>query len=185
VRYIGLAMAMPTAANPASLQSALWASPVSWIVLSAACVGLDRLSGPTIQFPIVYLLPVSLAAWHGSRRWGIALAVLLPLCRLAFRAVWEPPWTVTESAINAGIRIAVFVTFAWLIDRTARQMHDLRRAQLMEGLLGVCTVCRRIRNERAGTWQRLEAYVATRPADLRREVCPDCRQESQQLLDRR
>jgi hypothetical protein len=178
-------MASVTAADSATSGSAFWASPISWIVLSAACAVIDYLSGPTIQFPAVYLLPVSLAAWRGSRRWGIALAVLLPLCRLAFRAVWEPPWTLAESSINAGIRIGVFVTFAWLIDRTARQMHELRRARLLEGLLGVCAVCKKIRDERTGTWQPLDAYVATRPTELRREVCPDCRQDSHQVLDRR
>jgi hypothetical protein len=35
--------------------------PFLWIALSAACPAIDYSFGPIIQFPIVYLVPVTLA----------------------------------------------------------------------------------------------------------------------------
>jgi hypothetical protein len=159
--------------------------PLHWIVLSAICVAVDYAAGPTIQFPLVYLAPVSIAAWYGGRAWGLALACLLPLIRLALRAVWEPPWSLLESSINAAIRIVVFASFAWLIDRTARQMRELRHMRLLEGMLGVCGVCKKIRDDRRGEWQPLDQYVAQHPGEFNADVCPDCAAHARDLFDRR
>lgn len=159
--------------------------PAGWLALSLLCLAIDYRTGPVIQFPLVYLAPISLASWFGGRIWGLALAVILPLCRLYFRTVWDPPWTLLESSINAAIRITVFATFAWLIDRTARQMRELERTRLLEAMVGVCSVCKNIRDRRSNAWQPLEAYVNTHPDDFRPDVCPDCRKQVQDVFDRR
>lgn len=159
--------------------------PVYWVAFSLICVAIDYKIGPFIQFPIVYLAPISLASWYGGRSWGLALALILPLFRLSFRTMWDPPWTLLESSINAAIRITVFASFAWLIDRTARQMRELRHMQLLEGMLGVCGVCKKIRDERAGAWQPLDVYVAGHPDEFRRDVCPDCTKQIRDVFDRR
>ncbi len=159
--------------------------PVYWLTFSLLCVVIDYLSGPVIQFPIVYLAPISLAAWYGGRSWGLTLAFVLPLFRLAFRAIWDPPWTLLESSINATIRITVFASFAWLIDRTARQMRDLRHMHVLEAMLGVCSLCKKIRDRRADAWQPLDAYVAGHPDEFRPDVCPDCKKQTSDVFDRR
>lgn len=159
--------------------------PIYWVTFSLICVAIDYKTGPFIQFPLVYLAPISLASWYGGRGWGLALALILPLFRLAFRTIWDPPWTLLESSINAAIRITVFASFAWLIDRTARQMRELRRMQLLEGMLGVCRVCKKIRDQRAGAWQPLDAYVAGHPDEFRPDVCPDCTKQIHDVFDRR
>lgn len=160
-------------------------SPVSWILLSAVCVAVDYYSGPYIQFPIVYLLPVSLASWHSGRHWGVGLALTLPLFRLAFRTVWDPPWSLTESLINAAIRITTLAAFAWAMDRVSTQMRELRHMQLLEGILGVCANCKRIRERSDGDWQPLDAYVARHPESFARDLCPECEKEAGDLYDRR
>lgn len=159
--------------------------PAYWINLSFVCLMIDYLSGPFIEFPVAYLVPISLASWFGGRRWGTGLAFMLPLCRLYFRMVWDPPWTVLESSINAAIRISVFGSFAWLIDRTARQMRELRHMRLLEGMLGVCSVCKSIRDERGDAWQSLDSYVRAHPGDFHPEVCPDCARQMRAVFDRR
>ena len=55
-----------------------------WLLLAAAVLVLDYLSGPYIQLPILFALPVGLATWRDGWRWGSATAVMLPLIRLAF-----------------------------------------------------------------------------------------------------
>jgi hypothetical protein len=163
----------------------LWASPAAWVVLSLICVAIDYWTGPAIQFPAAYLLPTSLAAWHGGWRWGIAFAAALPLVRLSFMSVWNVPWTLVEESVNAMIRIGVFALFAWLIGRAAGQMHDLRRTQVLEGLLGVCSVCKSIHNERTDEWQPLDVYAASLPPQARPEVCPRCMRQANDVFDRR
>jgi hypothetical protein len=159
--------------------------PAHWLALSLVCLAIDYSAGPVIEFPVVYLIPISVASWFGGRRWGMTLAFVLPLCRLYFRTVWNPPWTFYESSINAAIRIGVFASFAWLIDRTARQMLELRHMHLLEGMLGVCSVCKNIRDERLDAWQSLDSYIQAHPGEFRQELCPACARHVREVVDRR
>jgi hypothetical protein len=158
---------------------------LAWLALSVVCLFVDFETGPIIEFPLVYLVPISLAAWFNGRVWGLVLAVVLPLCRLYFRTVWEPPWTFFESSINAVIRITVFSAFAWLIDRTAGQMRALQHTRLLEGMLGVCSVCKNIREKDSNVWTPLESYVEAHPDDFEPDVCPDCGTRVRDVFDRR
>ena len=58
-----------------------------WLGISLVVVGIDFLSGPIIQFPALFIIPVSLAAWYNGRVWGLALALALPLVRLSFHGI--------------------------------------------------------------------------------------------------
>jgi hypothetical protein len=159
--------------------------PLLWIALSGVCLAIDYSLGPFIQFPIVYLIPVSLAAWNSGRICSLALAIVLPLTRLYFITLWDPPWTFAESAVNAVIRIAVLGSFAWLVDRTATQTRRLSSdVTLLTGMLPVCSRCRKIRGAEGG-WQPLDAYVAQNPAEFRHELCSDCAQIADDVFDRR
>ena len=157
-----------------------------WTAISVGVMALDYVSGPVIQFPAVFIIPVSLAAWYNGRLWGIALSVGLPLVRLYFTTILDTPWSFTEAAINAGIRVAVLGFLAILIDRVAIQSAALStRVAVLEGLLPVCAVCKRIRDERE-TWHPLEQYVLSASKDgIHHEVCPDCAPKFREAMDRR
>ena len=159
--------------------------PVSWVALSLVCLAIDYKAGPVFEFPVMYLAPVSVASWYGGRTWGLALACILPFCRLYFTTLWNPPWSFLESSINAAIRITVFASFAWLIDRTARQVRELKHTRLLEGMLGVCSVCKSIRDRRTNDWQPLDAYVDAHPDDFRTDVCSSCGRQVREMFDRR
>lgn len=157
-----------------------------WSAISLIVLALDYLSGPVIQFPAVFVIPVSLAAWYNGWSWGVALSVVLPLVRLYFTTILDAPWSFTEAAINAGIRMAVLGFFAILVDRVAIQAAALKnRVQILEGMLPVCAVCKRIRDERE-TWHTLEQYVVSQSKDrVSHEVCPDCAARFGEIFDRR
>ena len=159
---------------------------VYWSAISLVVVALDYVSGPVIQFPAAFVIPVSLAAWYNGRRWGVALAIVLPLVRLYFTTILNTPWSFTEAAINAGIRVAVLGFFAVLIDRVATQAAALStRVQILEGMLPVCAVCKRISDERE-TWHPLEQYVlAQSKSRISHEVCPDCAAKFGEAMERR
>jgi len=157
-----------------------------WSAISLVVMTLDYLIGPVIQFPAIFIIPVSLAAWYNGWLWGVALSVALPLIRLYFTTILDTPWSFTEAAINAGIRVAVLGLFAVLIDRVAIQSAALsQRIQILEGMLPVCAVCKRIRDEHE-TWSQLEQYVLSRSKHgISHEVCPDCAVKFGDAMDRR
>jgi len=157
-----------------------------WLGLSVATLVADYFIGPQIQFPALFVIPVSLAAWYSGALWGLLLALALPLCRLYLVSVADAPWSPLESSINAAIRIVVLGAFAWLVDRTARQSAALaRRVGLLEGLYPLCAVCGKVRTAE-GQWEPLEGYVRSREQDhLAPEVCPACASEHGESAARR
>jgi len=147
-----------------------------WIGLASLILVGDYLAGPTIQFPIFYLLPVSLAAWSQDIIWGMTFAVSLPIVRLFFLTeIWDVPWGIGESLLNTVIRIMVLGTFAWLIHKTARQTRQLsQRVRVLEGILPVCSFCKKIRDQE-GKWHSMERFITERSdAKFSHGFCPEC-----------
>lgn len=149
--------------------------PAFWVALALVMSGLDYLAGPYVQFPIAFVVPVVLASWYSGRAWGLGLAVVLPLVRLYFVTLWDVPWEIEYSVLNATIRVLVFGGIALLVDRTARLGRELaRRVDALEGLLPICSGCKRIRDE-GDAWQPIESYITARSAAVfTHGFCPTC-----------
>jgi hypothetical protein len=151
-------------------------SPVYWILTSVVLVFIDYYTGPFIQFPVTFLIPVALASWYNDRWWGIALALILPLLRFYYGTfLWAVPWSLLEASINGLIRMAILLSFAILVKRIARQTGLLQKeVHILEGLLPICSFCKKIRDE-DGHWEQLEKYISQRSAaDFSHGVCPEC-----------
>jgi len=149
------------------------------IALAILLLIADYFSGPFIQFPLSYLIPIAILSWFNGRRWGLIFAILMPSFRFYFNvALWTIPWTVTEASINALIRILVLSSFALIIDRTAIQTRKLsRQVSLLEGLLPICSYCKKIRDQK-DEWQVIEKYIMDRSAaTFTHGICPDCMRE--------
>ncbi|MGA8243278.1 MAG: hypothetical protein WB818_22130, partial [Desulfobacterales bacterium] len=86
--------------------------PLYWLIIAFLVLRADYITGPLVQFPILYLIPIGLASWYNGRVWGLIFAFGMPLIRLYFLNLWEAPWTIFEATINASIRIFVFTIFA-------------------------------------------------------------------------
>ena len=174
---------------PMSNGSARWHSrvlrqPATSIGLATLCLILDFSMGPYIAFPILYLIPVAVSAWFCRSYYAYFLAIIQPLVRLSFPFSRQPPWNVTDSVINTIIRIAILVLLAYLISRTARQTRELaRRVNLLEGILPVCSLCKKIRDEH-DNWQPMEVYVSNRSeAMFSHSLCPDCMKRDYRQAD--
>lgn len=152
--------------------------PLYWSLLALVVLICDFLMGPYIQFPFLFIIPVTLAAWYSGRVWGFILALILPLVRLYFALLWPVPWTMLDSSINALIRVLVLLSFAFLIDRVAGQTRALTtEVQVLRGLLPICSFCKKIRNEE-NTWEKMEWYITRHSeAQFSHGVCPDCARE--------
>jgi hypothetical protein len=149
--------------------------PVYWVTVAIVILFLDYLMQPFIRFPILFLIPITLAAWYSGREWGIGLAVCMTLVHTGLVRVAGTPETLTVTAINELIRVVVLSLFAFLVDRTATQTRMLaREARVLTGLLPICSFCKKIRDE-GGGWHPLELYISEHSeALLSHSLCPEC-----------
>lgn len=138
-------------------------------------IAADYLTGPAIQFPIFYLLPIGLASWFRGLRWGGVLALTMSMTRLCFSVVRPDVWTNPVLVLNALIRLVVFFMLVYFIDRVARQHRALQtEVRTLTGLLPICAVCKKIRND-ANDWVVLEQYISDHSeASFSHGLCPDC-----------
>jgi hypothetical protein len=147
----------------------------TYLIMAAAILLLDYFTGPYIQFPITFVLPVALAAWYCSFRYGLALAVLLPVGRFVIAVLVDRPSPLIYVAINAVIRISLLTFIGYLVSRTANQTRELaKEVKLLEGILPICSFCKKIRDE-GRQWQPLETYISGRSeASFSHCICPEC-----------
>jgi hypothetical protein len=145
-----------------------------WITITVLILALDYAIGPAIQFPSLFVIPVSLGVWWTGRWAGVTLAVVLPLLRLYFATLRDTPWTLTESAINAGIRVFVLLLVVVFVDAVRHSLALSREMQVLRGFLPICSFCRKIKDQR-NIWHSIEKHVyeGTTP-EFSPSVCPDC-----------
>jgi hypothetical protein len=150
--------------------------PLWWGAIGAALIWIDYATGSYSQFPTMYVIPVSLAAWYSGRRTGLTLAVAVPAIHLLLLiANWNQPgypaMLITMTIIRAAVIIVMALWFARLSEHE-RALH--RYVQRLEGLLPICAFCKSIRNEH-GEWEPLEVFISTRSdAEFSHGFCPGC-----------
>lgn len=147
----------------------------SCLVLAAAVVAVDFVTGKHIEFPIVYILPVAMAAWFGHLRTAYLLAIGLPLARVCMHYAWEVKPEPVSLLLNGTIAGAALVCYCYLVARTAWQTRALaKELKILKGILPICASCRKIRTE-DGNYQALDQYISER-SDTRfsHGICPNC-----------
>jgi len=77
-----------------------------------------------------------------------------------------------RARLHAGVRI-VHLQKA-LLERFQELEEALKRVKQLQGLLPICSYCKKIRNDR-NYWEQVDAYVASHSeAQFSHGVCPDC-----------
>ena len=131
---------------------------VTYLALGAAILLLDFFTGPFLMFPILFVVPVTLAAWFCTARLAYLLAVLLPVGRLIIAVFVDHTAPTSYSAANALVRIAVLAYIGFLANRTARQTQALQ--QQIDTLVTICAWSRTV--EYRGEWIWFETYLLRR-----------------------
>jgi hypothetical protein len=156
--------------------------PISLKYAPFWCIGLallvllvDYFTGPALLFPILYILPVMLAAWYSGLPLALFLAVFMPLVRVYFDFLWEIPYLEQHVVINTVNSLIILVLLALLTERVARQMRHLaREVEQLTGLLPICAFCKKIRTS-GGEWVQVERYISERStAEFSHGYCPEC-----------
>jgi hypothetical protein len=147
-------------------------------VITFIVLAVDFYTGKNIRFPILYIIPVGIAAWYNQKTMAYALAVFLSLARFGFYAPWQETDSFFSAGINTGVRISALVLYAYLVDRTSWQTRELKkRVTLLEGMLPVCAWCKKIRNEK-GTYEAIEKYISDHSdVEFSHGICPECFQK--------
>lgn len=147
--------------------------PAYSLAIAAFVVTLDYVAGPHVEFPGLFILPIIYGAWYGGLRWALPLS-LLPLAHVA-NVAWTLPSATYVAAISAVVRIPVLAAIAWWIATVAESQRALsRELELLEGLLPICSYCKKIRDD-AGDWQVVEKYIADRTAaTFTHGICDSC-----------
>ena len=120
----------------------LRASPFGVIAAAAfllAAVGwLDFVTGKDTSFTILYLVPVSTAAWFAGRRIGLAFCVLAAACELVVEFASDQPNPVT-ACWNAGVKFGVYFAFCSLLEyvRTHRAGGNVLRSLYRRFAVGI------------------------------------------------
>jgi hypothetical protein len=125
------------------------------LMLGMAILGLDLFTGRYLQFPILFVLPVALAAWYRNGRNAGIMAVLLPVGRLSIAIYEEVGDPILYLAGNCLIRILLLAFIAFLVGRTSRQNAELNRQ--LDNLVTVCAWSRTVEFE--GEWISFEDYL--------------------------
>jgi hypothetical protein len=147
------------------------------VILSALTLTADYLTGPYISFPVLFIFPVALMAWFRSCRWAIFLSLVLCAARQEMSVHWqaETKFSLSIIFINTEIRMVVLFLVALLISRVARQQRGLlTKVRVLEGILPVCSFCKKIRNDE-NVWESIETYIGRRSeAQFSHSICPEC-----------
>jgi hypothetical protein len=98
---------------------------VIWVGLSVTISGLDILTPPALQLPLLYLVPVLLAAWAGDLPWSLGLALVCPWTGLMLSGVVPFPWPVWMEVLNALGRTLMMGGAAFLMTALQRQVVRL------------------------------------------------------------
>ena len=149
-------------------------APIIWIFISVLIAIEDHFTDPFIQFPILFLIPITLATIYNGLNWGIGLSLVLPLVRFVSEYDQNSAAKVQES-VNTAIDIVVFVAITVLVNIIAKQRRMLvEEVSVLRGLLPICGHCKRIRDEN-DKWEQLEKYISEHSeARFSHGLCPQC-----------
>jgi hypothetical protein len=149
---------------------------VVWLVVAIPMVWAEYVTGIYSQFPVVYVIPVSLAAWYSGRWPAVTLAVGIPLAHFIFKVLGGQSVGLTlvaTSLLRGSVVLFMALWFARLSEHE-RALQD--EVQTLKGLLPICLFCKSIRNE-SGEWERLEGYISRRSeTKFSHGICPPCQQ---------
>ena len=143
------------------------------VIASVLILLLDYATGPFIQFPILFVVPVAIATAAQGLSGGVIVAILLPLIRLSFFMRWGLQTSWTLEWVDTLVDVAILSAFAVTIDQIVRQQRQIK---VLEGMLPICSFCKRIRDQ-DGEWRRIESFIAERSrAQFSHTFCQQCGQ---------
>ncbi len=145
------------------------------LVLASLILLIDYVTGEDIYFPIMYVIPVGIAAWKNQKFLGYAMSIMMPTVRSGFYFIWPDTGSFLPHIINTMISILALTGYTYLIDRISYMTKEMQKEiKILEGILPICASCKKIRNEK-GEYEQIEQYIMGRSeATFTHGYCQEC-----------
>ena len=157
-------------------KSVLLASSMLFSVfLSFVILFIDYITGPDIEFPILFIIPVIMATWYHGKHAGFIFSIILPVAVIYFNFLWHREILIVFIIINTVVRIIILLVISYLVSVIRIQQGRLaERVNRLEKILPICSYCKRIR-DRNNSWRSVEEYIGVRTdTEFSHGLCPEC-----------
>jgi hypothetical protein len=152
-------------------RSARWLVFAGASLFSAGVLVADLSSGPFIRMPVLFAFPIILVSWYCGLVAGESLAIGLPIARTVIESGLPQPWGLSDMIVNTIVLVLAFSLLSFLVAHVNLQR---KRIRVLQGLLPICSFCKRIRTG-TGHWEQMEAYISQHSeAKFSHGVCPVC-----------
>ena len=150
-------------------------NPIFIFFIALTILYLDYITGPEIQFPILFVIPVILITWYNNFYWGIVFSFILPAGGIYCIYLWNENPSVLIITVNTIIRIILLLLITYLIKIVRKQQKLLsERINTLEKFLPICSFCKKIRDEN-NQWHNIESYITGKTdTEFSHSLCPDC-----------
>src|SRR5690349_14329236 len=115
-----------------------------WWVIGLAVVWIDYADGVYLQYPVVYIIPVVLAAWYSGRMASLGLSIAVPLAHVAFLLLFAGNVENLGVTLTMTVFRGVFVTLigVWVARLSKHERALETYVERLEGLLPICSFCK-------------------------------------------
>lgn len=134
---------------------------------------------------VPYIVPILAASFIFSERQLLLIAIgcstLTIVGWVASPSTDIASWTIASNRLIA--LFAIWMTALLMVHRnrlSAKKELAQERIQVLEGLLPICSVCKKIRDQ-SNQWLKLERYISNHSqARFSHGYCPDCEEQCRQ-----
>jgi hypothetical protein len=161
-------------------------APAWWLLMAAALLLVEYAVGSYNQFPVVYIIPVTLAAWYSGRWPALLIAIALPAVHLVFELTDTQSENIAALIARTAFRGRVITILAlWFVRLSEHERALQQEVQTLKGLLPICSFCKSIKND-AGEWEHLERFISRRSeTKFSHGLCPSCQEVHYGNLEKR
>jgi phosphotransferase system enzyme I (PtsI) len=96
------------------------------ILLALITLCIDFVTVQEVRFPLLYVIPIALAAWLGKKNLAYGLSVMLPLVRVVFENLWQIPESFLAEGINAILEALALSLYVYLVSRQGMQTRQMK-----------------------------------------------------------
>jgi phosphoenolpyruvate-protein phosphotransferase (PTS system enzyme I) len=96
------------------------------ILIAVVTLSVDLATGRDVRFPLLYVIPIGLAAWMGRKTLAYVLSVLLPVVRISFEILWQAPELLPVESVNAAIEVIAMAMYVFLVGRKATETRQMK-----------------------------------------------------------
>ena len=157
------------------------------LIVIVFCIGwLDWRTGFELNFFVFYFIPVGIAAWSFGVECSIVFAIICALVWAVVDKISGHNYSSMGVFLwNTLIRLISFLLIGYYTSKvfsllrsekvkTARLQKALAEIEVLESLLYICCICKRICDE-DGNWKHLESYIEEHSGmEYPLGYCPEC-----------